>query len=121
MTAPPQVQQETKRGLNAVSLEGRLAAPAEIRDLPSGDTVLVWRMIVPRTAPRSAAATIDTIDCASFDPRIIKRGPGWVEGSWLQAEGQLRRRFWKSPAGLRSRYEVEIVSARVVAKAPSAV
>lgn len=51
---------------NEVRVVGRLAAPAFERQLPSGDQLVVWRVVVPRAVPAAAAvaghrpATVDS-------------------------------------------------------------
>lgn len=95
---------------NEVRLRGRLSAAAEIRTLPSGDEVAVWRVVVPR-GPEGGAA-VDTIDCEGFSRRIIRLASSWPAGTVLELDGALRRRFWRSPGGARSRYVVDVRAAR---------
>ena len=94
--------------LNEVRLRGRLAAEPEARSLPSGDEVVTFRLIVDRRGPRSAQATVDTIDCTVWSAGLRRRSLAWAEGDRLTVEGSLRRRFWRSPQGPRSRYDVEV-------------
>ena len=94
--------------LNEVRLRGRLAAEPEPRSLPSGDEVVTFRLIVERRGPRSAKATVDTIDCTVWSAGLRRRSLAWQEGDRLTVEGSLRRRFWRSPQGPRSRYDVEV-------------
>lgn len=100
--------------VNEVRLSGRLAASPESRELPSGDEVVTFRLIVDRQgssgtkAPRSG---VDTIDCSVWKAGLRRRSMSWQSGDLLVVEGALRRRFWRSPAGPRSRYDVEVTKA----------
>lgn len=97
---------------NEVHLRGRLSGSVEIREVPSGDRVAVWRIVIPRPVRRGQRAGVDTIDCESFRPAIIRRAEHWPDGSSIELDGALRRRFWQTPGGPRSRYVVDVQSAR---------
>jgi single-strand DNA-binding protein len=110
--------------VNEVHLVGRLAAPPESRELPSGDVLLSFRLVVgrgPRGARRSASArtpTVDTLDCAVWRADLQRRAARLGEGDVLEVHGSLRRRFWRSGAGTpASRSEVEVLRLRRVASA----
>ena len=106
---------------NEILLVGRLAAAAQERELPSGDCIVTFRLIVDRP-PQSRArsrATVDALDCSAFRADVRRRALGWAPGDVVQVEGALRRRFWRSPAGPASRGEVEVERARRLAAAPS--
>lgn len=95
----------------SVHLVGRLGARVETRDLPSGDTITVFTIVVdrPRGRPGSASAVrIDAIACQSARADVVRRLDRLAPGDLVQAEGTLRRRFWRSPAGLGSAMEVEV-------------
>jgi single-strand DNA-binding protein len=86
---------------NEVVLVGRLsAAPAE-RELPSGDRLVSWRLVVDRPPTRrklpegSRPPTIDTVDCVVWTASLQKAAETWVAGDVLSVEGALRRRFWR--------------------------
>ena len=96
------------RSVNEVRLQGRLADAPELRELPSGDQVLTFRLIVDRLGSRASQAPVDTIDCTAWTASLRKRAAGWEAGEVLVVEGALRRRFWQSPQGARSRYDVEV-------------
>lgn len=98
--------------LNDVQLRGRLSAPAEIRELPSGDHMATWRLVVGR--PAEIRGSVDTIDCVSTRPRVIRSMSAAVPGQRLELAGALRRRFWKTSFGLQSRYAVDVVTVRRV-------
>jgi single-strand DNA-binding protein len=106
---------------NEVHLVGRLAALPTERDLPSGDLVMTFRLVVARertnrtTGTRSP--TVDTIDCAAWTKGAQRSLRSWEPGDVVEVRGALRRRFWRSPHGPSSRSEVEVTSARRAARA----
>jgi single-strand DNA-binding protein len=114
--------------VNEVHLVGRLAAPPESRELPSGDVLVSFRLVVGRGpvrgARRGASArtpTVDTLDCAVWRADLQRRAARLDEGDVLELHGSLRRRFWRSGAGApASRSEVEVLRLRRVASAPQA-
>ncbi len=106
-------------GENRVQLIGRLAAEAEARELPSGDVITVCRLIVPRSTshgrlPALRGATVDTVDCVAWTARVRRGLARAKPGDVLRVEGALRRRFWRSGAGVASRCEVELATVRVM-------
>jgi single-strand DNA-binding protein len=108
---------------NEVVLVGRLAAPAEDRELPSGDVLTTWRLVVDRPPNRRKAPegvrppTVDALECVAWTAGVQRAAAGWQPGDLVSVEGALRRRFWRAPTGASSRYEVEVTRARRVARA----
>jgi len=82
-----------------------------LRDLPSGDTVVQLRVVVRRTGPQRAGARttalVDTVDVACWGKGVQRRASRLRDGDVIEVTGALRRRFWRSPGGAASRYEVE--------------
>lgn len=104
---------------NDVHVVGRLAAEPEARSLPSGDRLVSWRLVVERDgAPQRGRPHLDTLECVAWQARLQRSVLRWQPGDIVEVTGALRRRFWRSPAGVNSRYEVEARSARRVQKAP---
>ena len=98
---------------NAVFLRGRLAAEPLARELPSGDEILTFRLTVDRPPDDAAARSrVDSIDCATVVSRARRSVERAQPGDVLEVSGALHRRFWRSSAGLGSRYEVMVSSAR---------
>jgi single-strand DNA-binding protein len=99
---------------NQVVLRGRLAAPPLIRVLPSGDELCTFRVTVRR--PPESRAAVDSIDCVTSRPRASRSVCAAEPGSTITLTGRLQRRFWRSPAGPASRYEVDVATVRVTAR-----
>lgn len=92
---------------NAVTLVARVTTEAEQFELPSGDTLMKFRVVVPRHKPVTKA-TVDTIDCVAFKPVVQKKSANLEIGDIVEITGELRRRFWKTGDGVASRMEVEV-------------
>ena len=103
-------------GDNEVFLRGRLAAEPVVRRLPSGDELCTFRITVPRlpSESRDSRVRVDSIDCAAIAARVRRSVGRAAPGDQLEVSGSLHRRFWRSPSGLGSRYEVLARSARVI-------
>jgi single-strand DNA-binding protein len=94
-----------------VVLVGRLGARIDERELPSGDTIVVFTVVVDR--PRGAGGSgssvkVDAIACQALRASVVKRLGSLAPGDWVRAEGVLRRRFWRSGTALGSAMEVEV-------------
>src|SRR4051795_9971722 len=119
---------DTTSRFNQVQLVGRLAADAVHRELPSGDRMATFRLVIDRPEG-GVGPRVDTIDCAVWRggprPRPAGGGGGGTPSVWagwraarrrrlgggggvdvLGVEGEPRRRFWGGGAGVGSRYEV---------------
>lgn len=103
---------------NQVVLRGRLAAATVTRTLPSGDELCLFRLTVAR--PPGSRVVVDSIDCCTSVRRVRRTLERAVPGDWLEIAGSLHRRFWRSPAGPASRYEVEVHSGRCLRRRRSA-
>ena len=102
----------TSTDRNDVVLRGRLAAPAVVRELPSGDTLLVFKLTVRRPVARPREPGHDTITCVSSAPGLVRRATAWQPDDVLEVEGALRRRWWRSPTGGAVVHEVACRRAR---------
>lgn len=104
--------------LNEVRLVGRVSAPPEERELPSGDLLVTWRLVVDRPPPRRPAPagvrvpTVDTLDCAAWAAAARRTARTLQAGDVVEVGGALRKRFWRAGAGPSSRTEVEVASLR---------
>lgn len=122
--APSGSPSDDEQPLNEVHLRGRISGLPETRALPSGDTVVLVRLVVPRLTPTRPVARdgrrapgVDTLDCAVWRGDLRRRVASWVDGDRVEVVGALHRRFWRSGAGVASRYEVEALSVRRLARA----
>lgn len=94
-------------GHNTVSLVGRVSGEVVERELPSGDRLATFRLVVPREESPEGRARVDTIDVACWSGRTRRVAGRLGEGTVVAVEGALRRRFFAAGAGRASRYEVE--------------
>jgi single-strand DNA-binding protein len=101
---------------NQVCLVGRVAAAPEVTQLPSGDEVVTWRLVVDRDGAQQAPY-VDTLECAAWTARTRRSASGWQPGDIVSVDGALRRRFWRGPQGPRSRYEIEVSAVRRLERA----
>lgn len=95
---------------NSVQLVGRVSSAPEEKILPSGDLLVAFRIIVDRSAAarKHSDVTVDTFDCVVWNQSIQKSAMRKTEGDRVEIHGELRRRFSKGPAGLRSFVSVEV-------------
>jgi single-strand DNA-binding protein len=111
---------------NEVHLVGRLAGDPVSRELPSGDVVVAFRLVVDRPPqPQARVAgrrlpSVDTLECAAWRRGVQRSLAGCRPGDVLEVTGALRRRFWRSPGGPASRSEVEAVRVRRVRRSVAA-
>jgi single-strand DNA-binding protein len=89
--------------LNDCLLRGRVSAQATDRELPSGEHVVEFRLIVTR-AQREG---VDTLDIAAWSAKTRRTALSLKPGEWVEVSGAVRRRFWQGPAGLASRWQIE--------------
>lgn len=111
----PSPSPSSQQPANEVQLTGRLAASPRRLTLPSGDELVSLRLVVDRparTRGTGSGPTVDTIDCSVWATGLARRVERWEPGDVVSLQGSLRRRFWRTPAGARSRYDVEVARAR---------
>jgi single-strand DNA-binding protein len=102
---------------NRVSVVGRVSSAATARTMPSGDEMVTWRVVVDRPTSHGHGPAFDVVDCVAWSARTRRSALAWAVGDVVAIDGALRRRFWRSPGGLQSRCEVEVIAARRVAVA----
>jgi single-strand DNA-binding protein len=114
-------QSETRPpALNAVHLRGRVCSAPLERELPSGDTILTLRLVVGRErTPMTAKSrqTSDWVDCVAWGARPRRTMSRWCVGDIVELEGALRRRFFRTGPATSTRVEVEVLTARTIARA----
>ncbi|MFA9428568.1 single-stranded DNA-binding protein [Egicoccus sp. AB-alg2] len=105
--------------VNEVRIIGRASGEPERRTLPSGDELVLLRVVVPR--PGGGADTVPV--SVGPAPARGRPGPGQVgrrlladaqrlpAGERVEVTGALRRRWWRTPGGgPASRMEVQAAS-----------
>lgn len=97
------LQEEIDLSLNDVLLRGRVSAEGIEKELPSGDKVCEFRIVITR----SEREGVDAIDVAAWTAGLRKRSLSLKRDEWVEVTGSIRRRFWQSPNGLASRWQVE--------------
>lgn len=91
--------------LNDLLLRGRVSAVATTKELPSGDKVVEFRLIITR----SEREGVDTLDIAAWNAKSRRTALSLKADQWVEISGSIHRRFWQSPGGLASRWQVEAV------------
>ena len=94
---------EVDYSLNDLLLRGRVSAPAVEKELPSGDKVVEFRLIVSRLE----RGGVDTLDIAAWSSKMRRSALSLKEGEWVEITGSIHRRFWSGPTGVASRWQVE--------------
>jgi single-strand DNA-binding protein len=95
--------EEVDYSLNDLLLRGRVSAQAVSKELPSGDTVVEFRLIVSRLEREG----VDTLDIAAWSAKMRKAALSLKPDEWIEVSGSVHRRFWQSPSGLASRWQIE--------------
>ena len=99
------VDVEEDYSLNDVLLRGRVSQEAVEKVLPSGDKVVEFRLIVSR----DKQAGVDTLDIGAWSAKSRRTALSLLPDEWVEISGSIHRRFWSSPTGLASRWQVEAV------------
>jgi single-strand DNA-binding protein len=100
---------------NEVRLIGRLGATVDERELPSGTVLTNFSIVVDRPAREVHGRTkVDTIACQTTRSAVAARLGKVESGQMVEVSGALRRRFWKSGAGLGSATEVDVARITVI-------
>lgn len=94
--------EEVDYSLNDLLLRGRVSAVATSKELPSGDKVVEFRLIVTREERQG----VDTLDIAAWSAKSRKFALALQPDEWVEISGSIHRRFWQSPAGVASRWQV---------------
>jgi len=82
-----------------VEVIGRLGAHVRSRELPSGDEITTFTVIVDRPArEQRGQAKVDAIACTTTNRKIRDRLQRLEAGSQVEVAGVLRRRFWRGSA-----------------------
>lgn len=93
--------------VNEVFIVGRVTSLAVEKVLPSGDKVVEFRVVIGRAKSRGSKKEVDSLDIAAWSATARKAALAVKIDSWVQVSGSVRRRFWRAPTGLASRWQVE--------------
>lgn len=124
-------------GVNDVRLVGRLTSEPVTVELQSGDTLVTFRISVPReplagTAGGTATTVdgagsgqtkgrrVDSVPCTAWGPRLRRGILTWRPGDLVEVSGAVRCRFFQVGGATRSRVEVEASAARIIRRSPVA-
>jgi single-strand DNA-binding protein len=99
---------EIDYSLNDLLLRGRVSAPAIEKELPSGDKIVEFRLIVSREKGEG----VDTLDIAAWSTKSRRSALSLKSDEWIEVSGSIHRRFWKAASGLASRWQVEAIEIR---------
>jgi len=91
--------------LNDLVLRGRVSREAIEKELPSGDKVVEFRLIVTR----EKTTGVDTLDIGAWSSKTRRTALTLKAEEWVEVSGSIHRRFWSAPTGLASRWQVEAV------------
>lgn len=103
MTKAAQKENVEALSTNEVLLRGRISGEPREKELPSGDRVVEFRIVIPR----STRDGVDTLDIAAWTSKTRRRALTLKTDEWVEISGAIRRRFWQVPSGLASRWQVE--------------
>jgi single-strand DNA-binding protein len=93
--------------VNEAFLVGRVTSLAVEKLLPSGDRVVEFRVVIGRDKSRGTKKEVDSLDIAAWSSKARKAALAVKIDTWVQVTGSVRRRFWRAPSGLASRWQVE--------------
>lgn len=109
---------------NEVTLVGRVAREPVEKELPSGDLLVLFSVIVGRPPARrrvpegNRAVTTDTIDCVAWPAGVRRTVAGLGRNDVVRVQGALQRRFWRGDGGgATSKCEVDVVRVKRLARA----
>jgi single-strand DNA-binding protein len=112
-----QQQTEAAPGQNSVSLRGRVSSAPLERELPSGDTILTFRLVLARDKSpmtNKSKQSSDWVDCVAWGGRVRRSVSTWRVGDVVELEGALRRRFFRTDGRTSTRVEVEVLAGRMI-------
>lgn len=121
--APDDREPDRTAPRNEVLLVGRVPAAPQERELPSGDVLVTWLVVVGRPQGRRPpqgvrTTTVDTLDCVAWTASARRAASALAPDDVVEVSGALRRRFWRAGAGAASRCEVEVSSVRRLSRRP---
>lgn len=107
---------------NQVTLRGRISAEPESRELPSGDEIVSFRLVVPRSSRvrRRSRQSVDVIECTAWTKAVQRSLLRMSAGDAVGVTGELRRQFSRrGGSGVASFVSVDVLSVERVPVASS--
>jgi single-strand DNA-binding protein len=91
-------------------LAGQISGEPVDRQLPSGDHVASFRVVVPRSpaARRRTRQSVDTVECSAWSAKLRRTAMRLVAGDQVTVSGALRRTFRRTGAGVTSWVTVDV-------------
>lgn len=112
----PHHDQDRNHDLNEIRISGRLSADADIKDLASGDVLVLLKVVVGRAAGNRVDSLPVVVgpgpekgrrrDATQPARRTVARATKLSEGDRVLVEGWLKRHFWDAGGVRRSRLQV---------------
>ena len=96
---------EPDYSLNDLLLRGRVSDKATQKELPSGDTVVEFRLIIGRDRGKG----VDTLDIAAWSAKARRSALTLKPDECVEVSGSVHRRFFQNASGLASRWQVEAI------------
>jgi single-strand DNA-binding protein len=95
---------------NSVELVGHVSGEPVERLLPSGDHLVTFRVVVPRSpaARRRTRQSVDTLECSAWSARVRRAAVRLATGDQVAVRGELRRTFRRGRTGVRSWVTVDV-------------
>ena len=97
------VELDSELALNDVLLRGRVSSIAQEKELPSGDKVSEFRIVIARNSEEG----FDTIDISAWSSKVRRTAGSLKIDQWVEVSGSIKRRFWRGATGLASRWQID--------------
>lgn len=97
------VELDSQLALNDVLLRGRVSSLAIEKELPSGDKVTEFRIVIARSDEEG----FDTIDISAWSSKLRRTAASLKSDQWIEVSGSIKRRFWRGATGLASRWQID--------------
>ena len=99
---------------NHVVLAGRVSGDPMTRTMPSGDLLVTFRVVVPRSraAQRRSRQRVDTFEVSAWTARLRRTAAALRDGDRIVLTGELRRRFVRRATGPQSFVNIDLVTCR---------
>jgi len=99
-----------KESSNSVRLAGHVSGTPVERQLPSGDLLVSFRLVVPRSAAarRRTRQSVDTLECSAWTARTRRVAARLAPGAAVAVDGELRRSLRRNGGGVTSWVTVDV-------------